>query len=86
MECGRQDCELCLQETEEGVKEWGKCLFDNLVYEYSCTKWKENNKTDAYKGETSRSFYERSSEHKRSIENDDENNAMVKHNYDKHLD
>ena len=55
------------------------CREKNVVYEIACLKCAETNKNSKYVGQTSRSAYERGSEHLKGLLDKNENNPLYKH-------
>ena len=81
-QCGRQHCLIC--STEEGG---GDCRRRNVTYKTQCLLCKEKGeKEKVYIGETSRTAYERGSEHKADYENEKEDSHMRKHWEEEHYE
>ena len=90
--CGRTDCETCRQPDERKLD----CFQRSVVYESACAichpggiKVKPGDKMiqdgeGIYVGETSRSIYERTSEHHEKARSMDEGSFMVKHWFTSH--
>ena len=77
--CGREECQPC----EGGLT--GKCQAEGAVYSYTCDRCKvEDERLSQYIGETSRTLFQRTNDHRAAMEREDEDNAMVKHQYDWH--
>ena len=62
--CPRQDCFMC----KTAEKDKGKCRLTNIVYKIECRECSLTGSKVQYWGETSRSGYERSAEHKKDLE------------------
>ena len=65
--CGRTNCTPCKTKT-------GNCLKRNVTYKIKCGLC-----PFLYIGETHRTFFDRSLEHSKALQEDDPNNALVKH-------
>ena len=86
-DCGRDDCIICKQQDEKPQD----CRRRNVLYENQCQVCKVDMKDGEkmndflkdgkgrYIGETSRSIYERSQEHQRDKENQEDDSHQVKH-------
>ena len=57
--CGRQKCYVCKSSSGKGIS----CRREGVCYEITCKKCDEENRRTIYIGETSRSSFERMSEH-----------------------
>ena len=72
--CERRDCIQCTS-----VEEKTQCRSSNVVYESVCKLCKAEGRTTRYIGETSRSLYERTSEHLRDFLKQDNTSHMHNH-------
>ena len=65
--CGRENCAPCKTKT-------GNCLKRNVTY-----KVKSSLRPFLFIGETHRTFFDRSLEHTKALQEEDKENALVKH-------
>ena len=75
--CGRESCMVC--EHTPGV-----CTNQGVVYKFSCGTCKEKGAEALYFGETSKSMFERISQHHRQITRMDPESPMVEHHLEHH--
>lgn len=82
-ECRRQECGIC-GGGEDGKK--GRCLREGIVYSIECLKCKREGTEGRYYGESSRSGYERYTEHERAIRRRWKDHPVTKHMAEVHPD
>ena len=70
--CGRPNCWPCRSKE-------GSCLKHNVVYQITCMTCKNLGHTRVYYGESHRSAWDRSEDHRNALRTEDETYAIVKH-------
>ena len=70
--CGCPNCKPCESKP-------GSCKSRNCIYQIECETCKQDGIKSLYIGETHRTWYERSSEHQKKLENRTEDSALHKH-------
>ena len=76
--CGRVSCLPCRHKV-------GCCTRQGPVYKISCNTCKEiGDKESIYVGESARTLYNRGEEHRRALEQFDEESSMVEHSAEDH--
>ena len=75
--CGRRDCFPC--ESKPGT-----CQRGGVVYRVTCGTCETKGENVYYIGESARTLYDRGLEHKKAIENRNEESPMVEHAREKH--
>ena len=81
-DCERSDCLVCCTGGEESGK--SDCRRRNIVYKTFCIQCKEKGRESAYYGESSRTAFERGSEHLRDFSSMAEDSHMWNHQLDEH--
>merc|ERR1712081_4092 len=77
--CGREGCAVCTHSP-------GDCSKKSVVYRWSCSICKEEERVTEYYGESSRTLYERMVEHQRKMEKGDTESPLVEHHQEMHPD
>ena len=75
--CGRSECVVC--EHSPGI-----CTKKGVVYRWTCLTCKSQGQETYYYGETSRTLFERMSEHLIQIKAGNNNSPMVEHQQEEH--
>ena len=78
--CKRTECWPC-----QDPKTAGRCRYEGIVYTISCDTCQENGILSQYTGESSRSLFQRSQEHKKAYSDHHEDSPMWKHCSSMHL-
>merc|ERR1711954_146269 len=73
--CGREGCAVCTPSP-------GDCSKKSMVYRWSCSICKEEEKMTEYYGESSRTLFEIMVEHQRKMEKGDTESPLVEHHQD----
>ena len=89
--CTRDDCYVCEIHKKRLLKGNSGCKKTGVVYRATCTECSgddtdKSRVQECYIGETSRSLYERTSEHRSGALNIENNNFIVKHWASRHRD
>jgi hypothetical protein len=72
-ECGRDKCSICSGEKP------GQCNKPGAGYRQTCIECKQQGVIATYKGETSRTAYQRGMEHQKDLEKQSEDSPLWKH-------
>lgn len=80
----KEDCQICNNQSEEGVKSWRKCAKEGVIYRLTCMTCKKCGVETEYIGETSKTGYLKGLEHFEGLRKLDKNTPLGAHRLECH--